>query len=169
MAYKPVERKTFTLNEIAGNETVTDSRGREWAVRVYTLGGLSRFHAALAPLLIKPCTETWLRFLQATLRSAEPDARVRVRRALGLPDFSARRLARTLTMRDAVALRERIVRANLDVGFDEFAERCAEIVKKKSRGGPEADSPEKRNAKPCCRIATEPEAARRAAAETGAR
>ncbi len=155
MAYKPVERKTYTLNEMAGDERAMDSRGREWVVRVYALGELNRFQAALAPLLIRPCAGTWLRFLQATLRSPEPDARVRLRRALGLPDFSACRLARTLTMRDAVALRERIVRANLDVGFEEFAARCAEIVKKKKRGGQETDTPVKSQAEPCCRIATE--------------
>jgi len=169
MAYKPVERKIYALGEMSGDERAMDSRGREWAVRVYTLGELNRFYAALAPLLIRPCAGTWLRFLQATLRSASPDARVRLRRALGLPDFSARMLARSLTMRDAIALRERIVRANLDVGFDEFAARCAEIVKKKSGGGQETDSPLKSQTEPCCRLATETETVRRVAAETGAK
>ena len=132
MGYKPIEIKKHSLNEIAGNETVTDSRGRAWGIRVYTLGELDRFHAVLTPLMMKPCVNSWARFLQANLRAISPGLWVRLRRAAGLPDCSARRLARCFTIKGAAEARDMIVRANLDMSYEQFASRCIEIVKKKT-------------------------------------
>jgi len=143
MGYKPVERKGYSLNEMAGNETAADSRGRVWGIRVYTLGELDRFHAALTPLMIRPSVKTWTRFLQAGLRETAPGLRERLRRAAGLPECSARRVSRAFTLKDAAAARERIVRANLDTSYGEFAARVAEIVKKKAMNAGAAAPAEK--------------------------
>ena len=131
MGYKPAVKKKYALAEIACCEVVKDSRGREWGIRVYPLCGLNRFQKALVSLLAEPGARTWARFLQAGLRAAEPGFGVRMRRAAGLPDFSARRIAREINMKDAALLRNRIVKANLDVEFGEFVARCGEIIKKK--------------------------------------
>jgi hypothetical protein len=131
MGYKPAMKKKYTLSDIAASEVVKDTRGREWGVRVYTLRELTRFQKLLVGLLAAPGAREWTRFLQAGLKAPEPGLLVRLRRAAGLPDFSVRRIARDINMKDAALLRDAIVRSNLDVEYGEFASRCGEAVKKK--------------------------------------
>ena len=129
---REMENRGRTLEEMSGRETVRDSRGREWLIRVFPLGELDRFHGALAEIWMDPGPGAWARFFRKTLMSPEPGLLVRLRRALGLPDFTTRAVAGLIPLRDARGLRDRVVRANLDMGYEEFAARCEELLKKKS-------------------------------------
>ncbi len=132
MAYKGRAEKRYTAAEMAGEERVADTAGRTWRIRVFPIGRLEEFYGALADMWVSPAAGAWAVFLQKTLMAAEPGLWERARRAMGLPDYSARSLSRMLTLKDARELRDRAVEANLDIGYDEFAARCAELVKKKS-------------------------------------
>ncbi len=132
MAYKGRTEKRYTAAEMAGEERVADSAGRAWRIRVFPIGRLEEFYGALADMWTTPGAGAWAVFLQKTLMAAEPGMWARARRAMGLPDYSARSLSRMLTLKDARELRDRAVEANLDICHDEFAARCAELVKKKS-------------------------------------
>ena len=133
MAYKGRAEKRYTAAEMAGEERVTDSAGRAWRIRVFPIGRLEEFYGALADMWVSPVAGgAWAVFLQKTLMAAEPGLWARARRAMGLPDYSARSLSKMLTLKDAKELRDRAVEANLDICHDEFAARCAELVKKKS-------------------------------------
>lgn len=131
MAYKPFARQGYSLEEMSGAETFTDSRGREWRIRVHSLAELHRFQNPLARLWMYPGARSWMKFFQESLMDPSPGLYVRVRRAMGLPDFSAKEIGRAFGMREARELRDRIVRANLDMGYEDFVSRCGELLKKK--------------------------------------
>ncbi len=134
--------RDYSLEDLGRESRFTDGAGREWLIRVFTLGGLGRFYALLARAWMKPSGAGWVRFFQSVLRHPEPGFAVRARRLLGLPDFSAGRIARRLTAVDARELRDRVMRANLDMGYDEFAAACLESLKKKSaRNGTDGAKP----------------------------
>ncbi len=143
MAYKGRAEKKYTAAEMAGEERVADSAGRAWRIRMFPIGRLEEFYGALADMWVSPGAGAWAVFLQKTLMAAEPGLWARARRAMGLPDYSARTLSRMLTLKDAKQLRDRAVEANLDIDHEEFAARCAELVKKKSgrAGKDEAGTP----------------------------
>jgi hypothetical protein len=131
--------KRYSAAEMGGEERVVDSAGRVWRIRVFPIGRLEKFYGALADMWVSPGAGAWAVFLQKALEAAEPGLWARARRALGLPEYSARTLSRMLTLKDAKELRDRVVEANLDIDYDGFAARCAELVKKKSgRAGKEA-------------------------------
>jgi hypothetical protein len=147
MGYKPVEKRKYTMEEMAGSEVFVDSRGREWGVRVYTLAELTRFQRLLTGMLLDPCARRLVWFFRHSLVERAPGLRVRARRAMGLPDFSVREISRAFGVSEARELRDRIVRANMDMGFDEFVSRCEESVKKKivppdEEAGPEESRPD---------------------------
>ena len=132
MGYEAKPDKKKSMNEMAGAEFVDRPGGGVWKIKVFTLSTLWRFHSALGDLMSDPCRSTWVRFFQVSLEDPEPHFWTTLRRAAGLPDFSARRIAREIPASKARELRDAVVRANLDMSFDDFLRRCEENVKKNS-------------------------------------
>jgi len=135
MGYMSKDEKTKTLDQVAGAELIDRPGGGEWKIKVFTLGELWKFHRVLADVMTDPRAASWIRFFQLSLEDPAPGPWVKLRRALGLPDFRAGTLARQIPARRAKEVRDRIVQANLDMTFDEFAAMCEENVKKKTASG----------------------------------
>lgn len=131
MGYKPIKKEIRTLNEMSGVEFAELSSGRKVLVRVHTLGTLWKFQEKLSRAALNATAEEVTSFFQYSLWSAEEGFMVKARRALGLPDFSARTIRREVSADDVKVLISRIVEANLGVTFEEYAAGCVERIKKK--------------------------------------
>lgn len=120
-----------TLDEMAGVEIFEDSTGMKRRIKVFTLGELWRFYDALELVLADGRAETCACFLSKTLMSHRETWKVRVRRLMGLGDFSRREMLRTIPAKDVRGLFYRIVEANLDLSVEELVKRIEENAKKK--------------------------------------
>lgn len=131
MYKKTAEVQKRTLDEIAGVETFADSRGRLWHIRVFTLGEMSDLDSIVGQLLIMRSQQTMARFLQRTVYERQPSLWTRLRRGLGLPDFSMRWLLKTMPLKDMEKFEDAVIRANLDITREKLIEQVMEFAKKK--------------------------------------
>jgi hypothetical protein len=126
MAYrKSLKHSPRSLDELAGHEQYCDSVGRTWVIRVYPLGGLSKLTWAMGKVAeSNGAIPQQVQFIASMLLDPEPDWGVRVRRLLGLPDYSPKMIGRLFFAKDVVGVTNAICKANLDMTFDELVERA---------------------------------------------
>jgi len=125
------EKPVMNYETLCGHRDFADSNGRAWRIRVFTLGGIGRFFRLLSVILATDSVPLTLFFYSACLRNPEPGLHTRLRRLLGLSDFSRHFLLKNLPWRDIERLRDEIMLANLGTSFDEFVEKEAPRLKKK--------------------------------------
>lgn len=132
MGYSPKRKRERTLEEIAGVELVELSGGRKVQVRVHTLGTLWKFQERLARAVANPNNAAGVVvFFQYSLISPDEGLLIRVRRVIGLPDFTARMIRKEIGAGDVKKLMNLIVEANLGMTFDDYVAKCIEKIKKK--------------------------------------
>ncbi len=159
---KEGKQAELTMEQAAGVEFVEVPSGRKWRLKVCTLGGMWKFNERLAAAAASGDERSWVRFMQSSLMCAspEPGLMVRVRRALGLADYSAKEIGASIPARELPALRDAVLCANIGIDYAEFIARCEAAVKKKSacgsvrnrsdRNNEETTTGETRSERCCC-------------------
>jgi len=144
-------------NIAAGVHYFTDSGGRQWGIRVFGLDRHARFYSYVGatsgvrsvrveqdgekPKMVstamppKELERAWILLLREMLMHPGPEVGwiIRLRRALGLSDYTARYILKNVRFRDAADIREECFVANL--GPEKYAEIMAEAKKKQEQLG----------------------------------
>ena len=119
MGYKQPTPRTF--ESLCGVETFRDTRGRLWYLTVQPMSRLDIFCESLNRLLARRVSRReQARFIQHNTYSRTPSPAQRLRRGLGLPDLSRRRIMKTFPAADIAALIDAACNANLDTGLKTY-------------------------------------------------
>ena len=125
-----------TFDEVVSRETAfVLAGGRTLALRRMCIGAGVTVYSLIERVIQeagKPESGGLLELIAFTCHdpSPRPGARVRVRRLMGLRDFSPRALARIITVREKGRLEDWLVRENLDKDLKEIeASRLADVKK----------------------------------------
>lgn len=122
----PVQRE---LHEMCGFETHTDSRGRMWGIRVFTLGEQREFNIAFAAFVQDPQSPTaQTSFIQRMLYPVLVTPWQRLRRMAGLPPFSNRFIRKRVIGKDFWPIVDAVFTANFDSNFVDFCKKISETA-----------------------------------------
>lgn len=127
MAYKRPAKPTKdrSLEEMIGHVMFEDSFKRQWLVSVLTLRETPVFWQRYADFAANAdAADAQARFIGSFLKSTRPSWASRVRRLLGLPDFSMRFIGTHFYGRDFEGVLDAIFKANWGKTFPEFIAEC---------------------------------------------
>jgi len=120
----------------AGVHFCKDPAGRHWRIRGFPMGELYVFQSLLEATILAQTGRDesiiWPLFLYHVMMHCDPVPwKVRLRRILGLRDFSLRYMKQNVEMKSAVYLRNEACIASLDQPFDVYVQRLIDEAAKK--------------------------------------
>lgn len=112
-----------SLAQVAGTVVFTDPRGRAWGIKTFRIGEMDYFQRELMDAILRievvdniKTRVLWGMFVQKCIVCADlyVGIKVKIRRALGLPDYSLRTIVKNLIERVPPTVVNTIIEANLD-------------------------------------------------------